>query len=136
MRLFEIMNKPLEWEWTIQHSDNQSAEFIVGEMTYTVFFKLSEAREMGEYWHVSFSVTGGEFRANRADITGSGNAFAVFSTVLNILQDFIQNENPNQLILSAKEKSRRKLYDRIAKKLASDSWDLEKFDDIYRLERK
>ena len=45
------------------------------------------------------------------EITGKGNAPIVFSTVIDILKDFISEKNPITFYFFAKEKSRIKLYD-------------------------
>ena len=51
------------------------------------------------------------------NISGTGNAYLVLSTVMSIIQEVVQKTNPVELWFSASEPSRRKLYDRIVSAL-------------------
>lgn len=57
------------------------------------------------------------------DITGTGNEFKIFSTVIQIAKDFFKdyNEKVNAISFTAKESSRRKLYRHMVKKLSSEN---------------
>jgi len=49
------------------------------------------------------------------EVTGTGNEYLVFSTVLDIIKSYIGKSNADYLFFQAKEPSRIKLYDRLAR---------------------
>ena len=75
---------------------------------------------LGERWGLSFgrmkesNLWPGDTYAD-IRITNTGNAHAVFATVMDILKNFIENASPNEMIFSAGEDSRIKLYKRLGR---------------------
>jgi hypothetical protein len=61
----------------------------------------------------------GKADRNSFGIQGTGNQYAVFSTVMRMIADVVQRENPIELQFDAEEPSRVKLYDRMVKNFAS-----------------
>lgn len=64
-------------------------------------------------------------RKNRYDITGGGNAFKIFSTVIKILKEFVKNVKPDSITVNVEkgetyEESRVKLYANGLSKIAND----------------
>ena len=53
-------------------------------------------------------------------ITGSGNVLEVLATVLNMTAEVVKKKNPVEIIFSAQEASRIKLYDRLVGKFAKE----------------
>ena len=51
-------------------------------------------------------------------LTGEGDAFRIMATVLSAIEDYVKKKNVRILTFTAKEKSRRKLYSRLAKMAA------------------
>ena len=58
----------------------------------------------------------------RFDITGDGDAFKIFATVIDIMKWFVENQQPNALKFAASKASglsRSNLYDKMLKKFSS-----------------
>lgn len=121
MKLFEILDTPETWR--VAHVDKTSylAEFEIDGVKYE-FTASSEDEEDG-YFILEFlgKVPG----KSPHGITDTGNAIIVFATIYDIVKDFVKKLNPLGIEFSAKEASRIKLYNRFARKLASQGYDLE-----------
>lgn len=66
-----------------------------------------------------------EFHERSANILGLGNAGEVFGTVMTIVRDFVQKENPRCVYLTAEEPKRQRLYkNMIQKGRFLPGWDL------------
>lgn len=123
----EIFNKPVKFERQSSGTYNSTEyQFEIDEKLYEVKFYDPDVAEFPDSHEVIFVLTrvGGD-RVRGFDtekITGTGDSIAVFSTVANILKDFIQNYKPDILYFAAKEQSRIKLYKKLSKKLSSMSY--------------
>ena len=122
MRLNEIFDKALPWEWDKNPSDtNMVAFFQVDDAEYNVEFDSS----MEGQWGFDF----GRSESNNSpvsEITGTGNQYAVFATVVDIVKEFISQNDPNHIVFSAdrNEPSRIKLYNRMLKMFPKDKYDV------------
>lgn len=76
------------------------------------FLAREEAVDVWEV--VFFLVKDGQ---NKYDITDTGEAFTVFSTVAEFLEELIERKNPGVIYFSGEEPSRVRLYDTFAKKI-------------------
>lgn len=118
MILSEILSQPLNYSWDDR---NKEGRFTIAGKEYIISF-IREYPLPKNIWTVEFVMT--QDRSNRVkstiDITGTGDAYAVFSTIHAIIKDFIEMENPSYLIFYAMEPSRQKLYDRIVAKQTQD----------------
>lgn len=56
-------------------------------------------------------------REGRYTITGQGEAIQIFSTVLAALAEYLKTSSPKYIVFSAEEPSRKRLYNRLSKKL-------------------
>jgi hypothetical protein len=150
MRLLELFDQPidnLEWEETMW---GDSARFSIGPYTYSVDFVLLDdphefrmdrpimPEELSKMifddqiipTDISFDITGASAGQKHSyGITGTGNEVKVFSTVINIIKQWLAmpSNNDVQLIhISAKEPSRTKLYKRMIGSLAKGKkvWEL------------
>lgn len=108
----ELFNKTLPYKWT----NPTLAEFAIGEHPFIVkFLKCGKNEYSFEFW------TEDENDESRSDITNvfknTGEVFSVFSTVGQILREFVQKNNPSLFGFSADatEESRIKLYNSLAK---------------------
>ena len=121
--IFEVFNKTLPWEWDESETSDHhmTAYFKIDDAEYNVEFESS----MEDQWGFDFGRSVGN-SAPVSDITGTGNQYAVFSTVIAIVKDFIRQVDPNQIVFSAarKEPSRVKLYDRMVKMFPKDQYDI------------
>lgn len=143
MRLFELFNKTADFKWK-DSKDPFSIEavFNIGGEGYEVVFAGYEildliqeldddGREVPEWliefennvpdlYDVSFYLSSARKSSQKSSwgITGTGNQYEVFSTVIAIIKDF-KKKNPDEewLHIAAAEESRRKLYDRMIKSL-------------------
>jgi hypothetical protein len=115
MILLELFSDIVNWEWTSKQPGLWSAVFEIDGLEYQV--DIAGAYSLS----VSFTTKHGQ------GITGTGNAFAVFSTVINIMREAINERHPKMFAFSAKrnQPSRVKLYHRMAMRLAQEFTDYE-----------
>lgn len=78
------------------------------------FFQMADF-DVGKSWDIGFEAS--SLRRNSFGITGTGSAFRIFATVLEIMKEFISSKNPKMFHFSAEESSRVKLYDKFAKQI-------------------
>ena len=112
--LLEIGDKPyqLKPRW---RSDGAGSYFVKSMvLPNNKGFEITINRE-DEYALVNFYVD----RSQR--LTGGGDAVAIFSTVINELQDFVRKYRPPLLVFTGAydDPSRTKLYDRLANRLVT-----------------
>ena len=129
----ELFDKPADFELQeVEEGLYRYRSNIDGNRLSVVILYKSGA------WDVTFMVN------KRMDIVNSnGNEVVIFSTVIAILKDFIQRENPEFIEFSAtkNEASRISLYDKMVDRLAkSHGYKLRKGDNItgidYELQKK
>ena len=120
----ELFRSPSDWEWFNTGPYRAVADFEVGDVPY--IFSAELLNPKAKAWHISFKAKGDEF-SNEYGVLGTGNASHVFSTVLDIMRDFLKvyKGNVNTLKFSADEPSRVKLYSRMIDRLLPNS-DVEK----------
>jgi hypothetical protein len=128
---------PLKWEKS-DYGDMDALAKLPDGSPLSIMFNLADMSEND--WGVEF------YRNNSQSVTGEGDAYRVFATVLNAISQFIKKKKPDTLFFTAvKEEdptgSRAKLYDRLVQKYATGSgYDLKKVDypeqTGYRLTRK
>src|SRR6056297_1595780 len=113
----ELFNRPARWKLKVNDSDllTYVSNNIGKEKTLSVDF-VSHKNDGA--WDVQFDVDGS------SDVTGLGDEIVVFSTVLDIMKDFVNRVDADKIKFDgAKGKedgdSRVKLYNRLIKKFAS-----------------
>ena len=130
----EVFNSP--YSYTCTRKDNKICKFRtdLGHTVIVTFVnrkKISGEPVEGEY-HVGFARTSEKHPGGSTDITGDGDAFRIFATVMNIMAEFVQEVKPNVIRFSASKlhlenednrgwrevESRVKLYDRMIKTFA------------------
>lgn len=91
--------------------------------------------KMEDMWEVSFDLIDGT--QNRQDITGTGNALSVFSTVLVGIKQWADVVKPATWALSAREPNRQSLYRRmLTKMLDPNVWEVEDFGTSFFIQNK
>lgn len=112
----ESLDSVLPWEWSEDIFHRPIAKFKAGDIPYQVSFY-----EVNGHWKVSFhALLKGNERFGNFDETGTGNAAAVFSTVLAVIGHFIKERNPDSLSFDGdKGSGRAKLYWMMLKRYAS-----------------
>lgn len=118
MRYTEIIDEafnsvqPHNWHhWSDDTAQETTAEFQIEDGHFKVMFK-EKYYERGR-WELSF------YRNGTLDLTGTGSAATVLSTVMAITREFIATQNPRWITYSAKndEGSRNKLYPKLMARL-------------------
>jgi len=132
MFITELFTKTIPWQYTGTVTDNDHrAEFSSGGFAYIVDITDFHHRvEMGgphEEFKNVFSVTFTQYSEKEGSvdsITGSGNAIAILTTVMEIMKDVIEIENIQTFMFTAdnREPSRVKLYNRMASQLEKKGW--------------
>lgn len=113
MKLNELMNSVYDYEFQDETSDKSVALFKTEDGS-NVLVKF-EYWDNPECWEIDFR------RDGKFDITGTGDAPKILSTVITIIKHFIREEKPKFFSFSAnkKETSRVSLYDKLAKRIIS-----------------
>ena len=115
MRLQEVLDKIASYKWSDKKYDQWLGSFVVGDSKYMIAIEQGGggAHGAGAGWEIIFF----NISKDSEEITGSGGEFVVFATVAKMLDDFLKKVKPTKFYFSAKEPSRRKLYDRMSKLL-------------------
>jgi len=118
MLLNEVLNAPVEWK-TIEDNDyGYAARFEIGGLTYEFVAETEDEDHMD----IDFFLMKKD--GPTTAVTNTGNALQVFATVIAIIKKVISKRKPATIAFSAKEGSRIKLYDRLAKLLPSIGYSL------------
>lgn len=119
MKLKELFDKPVPYEWTTQSDETWNAEFDIGPVHYE-FIALVSNPYPDEDEDVEIEI---EFfhRTERGvpthKVSGVGNEHILFATVVSIMRDVITNMKPDTIIYSAAEPNRARLYKRMLSRL-------------------
>ena len=122
----EILDKPLKWREFIKTDIERKAEFDVGDYSYTIWIRLGNKRQaeiLGEprKMHLEFMLDaeGGVSKGsdNKHLILKTGNAGAVFATVIDYAKHVVKQEEVKEILFSGKEKSRKSLYTAMLKRM-------------------
>ena len=108
--LFESFNTVVPYEWHDRSNDDMrllQAEFMIGDGHYIVEFKNLYYNP--GWWTLSF------VRNADLELSGTGSASTVISTVLNIARKFLATVQPRNLVFAGKtdDQSRTRLYPRL-----------------------
>jgi hypothetical protein len=115
---------PLTWEQGEYESYDALARLDDGS-NLSINFNLESGgpEGMDDEWHVEF------WRNNSLAVTGEGDAYRIFATVMAAIQEFIKQEHPDRIAFSASKEvepgqnshSRSSLYTRLVQRYAQ-SW--------------
>lgn len=114
MRYNEIINELFDgavpWQLSKINDEQYNAEFVIDNAHYAF-----NGTFVKNCWHINFN------REGSYDKTNTGNQYAVFATVKNILEHLIKDKSPIQFEFAADldEESRVKLYRRMSQQLCS-----------------
>ena len=111
----ELFDKPARWRLLKDTDKIIKYGSSIDDKDLVVLFH----RRGSNKWEVSFAVDG------MASVTGGGDEIKVFSTVLDIISDFIKNKDPEELNFTAEKSldsssSRIRLYNRLIRRFARD----------------
>lgn len=118
MKLWELLSpsQPIEealesvqpWKWTKKAPSYWLARIEMEQRVFWVYFHIK-----GDDVSVTFNDDD-----HSEEITGKGDAFTVFGTVLAIINDYLSQRQPSVLSFHGKEPSRQKFYSRFANMIA------------------
>lgn len=116
MRLNELFDSVYSWKW-IRHNEYDAAASFkddAGEYIFVMF-----GLEDNNMWEVEFERTH-KYPFYQTSVTGEGEAFTIFSTVITVMEDFVEQYRPKSLTFTADtdEPSRVKLYNVMINKFA------------------
>ena len=110
IQLHEAFSNPYPWAWKVKDDTNWIA--IAREANLRIV--IDKYRKT---WELVFMING------KTRATGAGDQFRIFATVLEVTKDFIEKENPEEIMFTADKpegnESRTKLYTRMVKKYLS-----------------
>ena len=150
MRLFELFDKKADWKWLKMNDVEADAEITIGDQVYEVTIQEDAAenyiagmnrhnqpipkwlRMMDEdaeqqLYYVLFYHKSNE-RGMDYNLTGLGNQYTLFATVIDIMDEYSKNINVDWWTFTAKEPSRRALYDRMTKRFAGEVFTIDDLD--------
>ena len=111
----EMFDRPARWRII---EDTPSTKKYTASVNGKSLIVIIE--RFGSFWEINFTVEG------KLDVTGTGDEVLVFSTVLDIIKDFIHSETPQKVEFHSElekgnnyKDSRTKLYNRLVKKFAN-----------------
>lgn len=123
----ELFDNPAPYKVIVNKKDHMETKFMVDDITYFMYIVLDDwmpADEMDDAedikYNVSFaSSSTGSQADSTIDITGTGNAATVFSTVMTIVKKHYSQYRKyvSAYVFSAKEPSRVRLYKTIAERM-------------------
>ena len=123
MKLLELFDKPSFWTLTQDDPERKAAKFITtGGASYTMSILIGAEGPTDQVWDLGFAKY--ETGKKPSDgvttgISGTGETFEVFSTVLDFTAHFIEQDPPSKIEFIGSEPSRQKLYLALCKKLAA-----------------
>ena len=110
---FTVPDKPRDRQFEIEFN-----KITYGAYRNTGLTIPKELHTSDIAWELTFGdITVVKFAADY-DLTGGGQAFTVFATVIHALKMFVRKEGRPFIYFSAKEASRQKLYDRFVRLVA------------------
>lgn len=124
-KIYELFQSGQRWRQTYSDSHEFIAEFKIKDKDYIFHAYQNEPG----LWAIEFLLDeprSGEKRNNKFGILNTGDSVKVFSTVVDIMREFMfkYSYHIKQLIFSADEPSRKKLYKSMIKRLLP-KWRLE-----------
>jgi hypothetical protein len=113
--LTEGFDKPVKWRWD-DRPDPDSSLVIA---TFEIEGRMYEVEFQNEFYQEEWTLSFAMWQRGMRDyeMTGTGSAFKVFATVIDILKDFLRIINPYIISFSSSEKSRTSLYMLMTKKI-------------------
>lgn len=116
MKLNEIFEQAYPWKWTVKQQARLTAEFTPddgGKVATEIMYK-------GEgQWSFEFSrEDDSSYRFMSTNITGQGDAFRIFATIIEMIQSFVSEYDPHYLYFTAHEPSRQRLYRQLLPRIA------------------
>lgn len=127
----ELFENPNNINWTVKTNSLWRGEFLISDKEYVI----KAMKSPGMPWEVKFQLMLSGKPTER--ITGTGDAFSVFSTVINGIKQWLQEVDPKIFMLSSYEDNRTSLYSRMLVKLLPKSiYNIELFNGSFLIKKK
>lgn len=127
----ELFENPNNIDWTVKTNSLWRGEFLIGDKEYVI----KAMKSPGIPWEVKFQLMLGGKPTEK--ITGTGDAFLVFSTVINGIKQWLQEVDPKMFMLSSYEDNRTSLYSRMLGNLLPKSiYNIELFNGSFLIKKK
>ena len=126
MKLFEVLDTPVQFSWTEWGEDYREAKFSSNGINYTVTFTVDEDEdEEGTDQH-EFVLKSESDGKQRTGMTGQGNAAFAFAGLLQVVQAYQMKAHPTEMMytLSDNEPSRLKFYNRLGARFQKMGYDV------------
>ena len=123
MKLYELFDRTVPWNWTSKSDKRWEATFPTHDGETVV-----ELISFGDIWEFSWEYRGPGEEEGTVAATGKGDEFLIISTVIDILRHFMQEVQPNTVVLSAlkREPTRVKMFDRLWPKAFGRDWNIDR----------
>ncbi len=119
MKLNEVFQHAYPWKWTHESNTSVTAEFVT-DAENIVYVEFEYEGE--DQWSFSFAreATAPNYRDKTVSstITGQGDAYKIFATVKEVLQEFTNIHDFRIIYFTAHEPSRQRLYAKMLPQLA------------------
>jgi hypothetical protein len=116
--ILEAFDSPYEYEKIADAHDLISFKFASADGSNVYIDATSRTRDGS--WLITFDREDKKGNLN-SRLTGQGDAYRIYATVLSALRDFVKSKNPEKVSFTADKNftnSRERLYDRLVKKFA------------------
>ena len=134
--ILEAFNRPYEWWWETRQPEEMEARFYTEQNNkYQVtFHKSYDFLRTRNVWSLVFGLEIPGKRYLEMGNTGTGSAFQVFATIVDITKKFIKEVNPDEIFFSGekglkKDALYKKMLKRLAKQLNSAGYMVSKIGD-------
>ena len=121
MLIHEILSSALDYKITHQSESLYRAAFIAGDRLIEV--DIAKIPRAGEHWELAFQERK-PGKPGSMGITGSGDEFNVFATVIEITKAFMRTHGIDTLSFTAakSDRNRSRLYQRMVNRLVPPGW--------------
>ena len=119
MRLIELFDRTVDWRWISDDEHpfggllQRAAAFTVGDIVYIAGFSPYPLGEPGTWMFGFIANIDGQWAEN--EIGTGGNELVVFSTVMEIIGEFLQESQPSVLLIGAMP-NREGIYTRLLRR--------------------
>lgn len=116
MKLFELFNRPAEFDWVSKSSNYGNAMFVTADVTYKVLIG-SYSFDQTRVWTVQFEALTMDADKWTIANTKTGNELEVFSTVIAVLKEFMSEFGVRSIHIQTFDRQRASLYPKMLKRL-------------------
>ena len=124
----EVLDRPLKWKEFIKkpaasgYPGTREASFDVGEYGYNIRVLIpknppNQMKTIGVEFTLGSEGGVSKGQGQKHDILKTGNAGAVFATVIDYIKYVVKDEKVERILFSGKERSRRSLYNAMLRRM-------------------